>query len=570
MRSKIRGRFNRKQRPAKAAENRFRVTNIRTLVPLLFTIIILFIVGIGGLFYYENALIADIYALSNNIADIRDNLMEATQEGNNLLASDDESYQEEVKSYIFAMSDLVAEAKERSNSEELDGYLDLINENVDNYLSKFNYYVTILEYQDESSNFSDQIVPFADAIKENLDLARAYIQDELEATMFGSMQLILTVLGIIILMSIAFTIGLTLTVRRSLKEISTKLGHATRSGDLSTRLQIKGRNEFTDIAGMVNIFLERMQELVQTVDSSTKEVFEHSDDIELQLASLDNDLVDLTDTLRQISAGSEQTSASSQDVNARITEIADNVERVTSEIESGNHFAEEIDERAKLVGMEVQSKIDRTREVYSTTRQQIQESIAKSGEVEQISILTQTILDITEQTNLLSLNAAIEAARAGESGRGFAVVAAEIRKLAETSGQSAAQIQQVSTKIVSTVNQLTKQVEGIMDFIDKDVMEDYHGMYEVSKQYGMDANAFKERLDHMLDSFGQMNQATHELSRSMGEIATAISGNTEGLMDISRRSDSIHEEAGIIKDSKEMSNQALDTLKQKIEVFRQS
>ncbi len=559
-----------KRGPVRTAENRFRVTNIRTLVPMLFTLIIFFIMGIGVLFYYENSLIADIYALSNNIADIRDNLMEATQEGNNLLASDDEAYQEEVKSYIFAMSDLVAEAKERTDSDELEGYLDLINENVDNYLSKFNYYVTILEYQDESSNFSDQIVPFADAIKENLDLSRRYIQDKLEETMFGSMRLILTVLVLIIVMSMVFTLVLTLTIRRSLKEVSTKLGHATRSGDLSTRLQIKGHNEFTDIAGMVNIFLERMQEVVQTVETSTKEVFDHSGDIELQLASLDNDLVDLTDTLRQISAGSEQTSASSQDVNTRIEEIADTVEHVTEEIESGNRFAEEIDERANSVGMEVQDKIDRTRAIYSSTRKQIQESIEQSAEVEQISVLTQTILDITEETNLLSLNAAIEAARAGESGKGFAVVATEIRKLAETSGQSAAQIQQVSTKIVNTVNQLTKQVEGIMAFIDQDVMEDYHGMYEVSKQYGMDANEFKKRLDHMLGSFGQMNQATKELSRSMGEIATAISGNTEGLMDISRRSDSIHEEAGIIKESKELSNQALDTLKHKIEVFKQS
>lgn len=89
--------------------------------------------------------------------------------------------------------------------------------------------------------------------------------------------------------------------------------------------------------------------------------------------------------------------------------------------------------------------------IYSKTKEEVEGAIAGSRAVEQINVLSESILAITSQTNLLALNAAIEAARAGEAGRGFAVVAEEVRKLAEESNKTVVEIQEVTGIVVSSV-----------------------------------------------------------------------------------------------------------------------
>lgn len=92
--------------------------------------------------------------------------------------------------------------------------------------------------------------------------------------------------------------------------------------------------------------------------------------------------------------------------------------------------------------------------IFNTTNSELTAAIEKSKSIEQIKILSDTIMNITSQTNLLALNAAIEASRAGEAGRGFAVVADEIIKLAESSKQAVTEIQGVTTNVLDAVEDL--------------------------------------------------------------------------------------------------------------------
>src|SRR5690606_12000651 len=123
----------------------------------------------------------------------------------------------------------------------------------------------------------------------------------------------------------------------------------------------------------------------------------------------------------------------------------------------------------------VQAK-DKSMDLYTTARKEIEKAITASKEVEKINILSNAILQISEQTSLLSLNAAIEAARAGESGRGFAVVADEIRKLAESSNETVGEIQVVTESITAAVEELIDRITMVMNFMEKDVVKDYEIM----------------------------------------------------------------------------------------------
>ena len=124
----------------------------------------------------------------------------------------------------------------------------------------------------------------------------------------------------------------------------------------------------------------------------------------------------------------------------------------------------------------------------------VNEKIEKSKAVEEISVLTDNIIGITEQTNLLSLNASIEAARAGEAGRGFAVVADEIGKLAANSAETAGKIQKVSVKVIEAVNELTQKAETMLHFMDETAMEGYEKLLETSQNYRNDIADLNRRM----------------------------------------------------------------------------
>jgi methyl-accepting chemotaxis protein len=126
--------------------------------------------------------------------------------------------------------------------------------------------------------------------------------------------------------------------------------------------------------------------------------------------------------------------------------------------------------------------------VFDGTRAELGEAIENSKVVEQISILSESIIQITAQTNLLALNASIEAARAGEAGRGFTVVAEEIRKLAEQSKGVVSKIQNITDQVKDSVNHLADSSNKLLEFMSTDVNNDYMSMLEIADKYNLDAS----------------------------------------------------------------------------------
>src|SRR5690606_28179125 len=142
-------------------------------------------------------------------------------------------------------------------------------------------------------------------------------------------------------------------------------------------------------------------------------------------------------------------------------------------VENASATSSEISNKADELSQQFISARDKTMGVYQDAREEIENALKASKEVEKINILSNAILQISEQTSLLSLNAAIEAARAGEAGKGFAVVADEIRKLAENSNATVGEIQAVTENITKAVGLLIDKVSLIIEFLEKDIKRDY-------------------------------------------------------------------------------------------------
>ena len=117
----------------------------------------------------------------------------------------------------------------------------------------------------------------------------------------------------------------------------------------------------------------------------------------------------------------------------------------------------------------------------------LKDAVKESQNVEQINSLTNDILDIANETNLLALNASIEAARAGEAGRGFSVVAEEISVLADSSRNTANNIQGISQVVNEAVQKLSDSAQQMLQFVDETVLTDYDSFVSIVNQYQTDA-----------------------------------------------------------------------------------
>lgn len=142
--------------------------------------------------------------------------------------------------------------------------------------------------------------------------------------------------------------------------------------------------------------------------------------------------------------------------------------------------------------------------------------------VDKINDLTNDILSIASQTNLLALNASIEAARAGEAGKGFAVVADEIRQLADNSRETANNIQAISNLVNDAVNELVANSNHLLEYMNKDVSEDYNGMVTTGEAYVGDAS----RVGEIMAKF---QEETDEIKAKISSALDLLSGTTRAI-----------------------------------------
>ena len=237
------------------------------------------------------------------------------------------------------------------------------------------------------------------------------------------------------------------------------------NSNLEDRIDIKTSSKYKLLSGNFNQFLNDFERIVlkinQTSDKVAKDSKKLSHDIENVVRGVDgNDknVAALRKKSEKIVDSVTSQYASTEEVAAAITQLSNSFTSVAKNAEETMKVSEETAEFARIVGEAVEESLEEIQKIEGIARTVEEKSLKLEKSSGEIGNIVEMISKISQQTNLLSLNAAIEAARAGEAGKGFAVVAEEVRKLADSSKEATSEIE----KLIEVIrNEITDVIENI-------------------------------------------------------------------------------------------------------------
>lgn len=355
----------------------------------------------------------------------------------------------------------------------------------------------------------------------------------------------------------------------NLRRVNQKIYDLVHSeGDLTQKLEITTGDEMELIANNVNTLLEHIRGIMLNIAANSKQLQASSQNVVENLSKAEMNITDVSATMEEMSAAMEETSASLNQVNDAVENVYESIGTISDSAGEGKASSYKIMEKAAEI-------YDKAVEEQSGAKQQAQEmaaevneKIEKSKAVEQISILTSNIISITNQTNLLSLNASIEAARAGEAGKGFAVVADEIGKLATNSAETAVQIQQVSAGVIEAVNELAKKAGMMLEFMDETAMKGYEKLLETSGSYRNDVGEMNRMMQSFADESDQVKISIDQIKESISAVNIAVEESAKGITNVTEMAVDLTGSVGDIENEANSNMNVANQLNEEVNKFK--
>ena len=329
-------------------------------------------------------------------------------------------------------------------------------------------------------------------------------------------------------------------VKKATKQVDELVeGIRCNKGDITKRIHVGSRDEVGRLAIAINDLVAQMQIIIRAITEGCGQMEEKQADIISNVEKVNATADHTMQNLGIMSEGMQLVTGAIDGVQQDTGVLDHTVENMLEVAQNGRDYAADIKEKAgKMKATAVESKQEAT-VVMKEIDTAMTESIANSRQIHKITELTEEILGIAGTTNLLALNASIEAARAGEAGRGFAVVAEEIRKLADSSRESANNIQEISNRVVESVEELSENATRLLEFMNTRVMKDYDALEDTGSNYHEAAdhvdemmNEFGQKIDELLSVLQNVNTANTQMEATVGdstEKLSAVEKNNQGL-----------------------------------------
>ena len=466
-------------------------------------------------------------------------------------------------------------------SDELEKKLDTLDANYRTYEKKVNEIreiastdaMTALEDANRTlGKYGTAVESMADKmIASNDKITKSQVRD-FSAKSSQANLVITTAFIMVIIIIIAVVLCIELIVIKPLKKIDKELGVIIDEinqdrGDLTKRININRKDEIGKVATNINVFIEKLQTIMQKITSNSKQLDETVGNVVGKVNTANGSACDISAVMEELSATMEEVAATVKNIDENTAVANTKVDKMT--IETGNvlDYSNEMNERAIKLQETAQANKDEITQMVSSIIEELKNAMKESKKVEKISQLTSDILSISSQTNLLALNASIEAARAGEAGKGFAVVADEIRELAESSRNTANNIQEINEMVISAVEGLISSSNKIVDYVDETILPDYDDFVSSGKQYNDDSTHIKNIMDEFTGLSNDMQKTIKSMVDAINGITKAVEESADGVTSAAMSVDSLVADMNDVNKEMDTNQNVSDKLRKETECF---
>lgn len=318
-----------------------------------------------------------------------------------------------------------------------------------------------------------------------------------------------------------------------IKEFAKKLSDC----DFSKPITVTRKDEFGQTGMALNTAQKNVSKLIRTIVENTQKINDSSKDLSSMVQSISNQANVIEDSVHSITLSIQESGAASEEISASIEEVDASVNVLSNKAMEGNDNANQFKVRATEVKKRSQSAITATRSLFKDKQNNMEKAIEDGKVVDDIIIMAETIGSISEQTNLLALNAAIEAARAGEHGKGFAVVADEVRKLAEQSSQAVINIQGTIVKVQEAFKSSTDTGNDLLKFINNQVHQQFNEYGKTGEQYFNDSDFVSRMSDDIAAMAEEITATVKQVSRAVQSVAEESQRSSEKVENIKQSVD---------------------------------